>query len=153
MSEERRFGWFGAIAFFLAGCLVTFFVLRFWPKPTSYVPPTQSGYWKFETDFAIPSSFTVTDPNKIEILTFDIGGSPNVLVPYPVTIKNRSDQSRGVSYEIFAYDSQHRRVDSLTDGFTLGPKEAVLRQWQFDHPISADRRTFKSFHILANVGK
>jgi hypothetical protein len=102
MSEGRRFGWRGAIVFFLAGCLVTFFALRFWPKPEPHASPAQNGHWKFETDFTIPSSFTVTDPNKIEILTVEIGGSPNVLVPYPVTIKNRSNQSRGISYEIVA---------------------------------------------------
>jgi len=152
MSEGRRFGWRGVIIFFLAGCLVTFFALRFWPKPTPQASPAQNGYWKFETDFTIPSSFSVTDPNKIEILTVEIGGSSNVLVPYPVTIKNRSNQSRSISYEIFAYDGQHRRVDSLTDGFALGPEEAILRQWEFDHPVTADRKTFKSFHIFANVG-
>ncbi len=152
MIEERKFGWLGAVVFFLAGCLVTFLGLRYWPKPTSLLTPRQSNYWKFETDFKIPSSFGVTDPNKVIVLTFDIRNTTNVLYPYLVTIKNRSDQARSISYEVFAYDSQYRRVDSLTDGFTLGPNEAILRQWEFDHPLTANRRTFASFHIFANVG-
>jgi hypothetical protein len=152
-----RIGWLGGVALFLAGCVVTLWVLRYWHGPGSLslapvVQQTSKSRWRFEADFKLPTSIIVRSPDKTEILSFDIRRSKNPpLEPYPVEIRNLSDHAYPVTYQIFAYDAQHRRVDTTTDGVTIGGKETVLRNVDFDHPLSVDARTFTSFRLIADI--
>jgi hypothetical protein len=155
VSEEHRFDWVKRGAFFLAGCVITLLVLRWSGFETSRAlieKQANKSQWRFEADFKLPKSIIVSSPDKAEILSFDIRGSKNPpLEPYPVTIRNLSERSYPVTYQIFAYDAQHRRVDDVTDSVTIGAKEMVLRQLSFDHPLSVDARTFASFRLVADI--
>jgi hypothetical protein len=155
MSDERRFGWLKRAAFFLAGCVITLLVLR-WSGFETPPPPvekhTSKSRWRFETDFKTPKSIIVTSPDKAEILSFDIGRSKNPpLEPYPVSIRNLSNRAYPMTYQIFAYDTQHRRTDETSDSVTIGAKETVLRELSFSHPLSVDARTFASFHLIVEI--
>jgi hypothetical protein len=159
LSDERRFGWLGAVALFLAGCVVTFLVLRYWPGAGTSLAPvaqqTSKSRWGFEADFQLLPSHSrpiiVSSPDKTDILKFEIHRPKLSLEPYPVSIKNLSDRAYPVTYEIFAYDAQKRRVDEASDSVTIGAKETVLRQLGFDHPASVDARTFASFRLVADI--
>jgi hypothetical protein len=154
MTDERRFDWLRRVAFFLAGCVITFWVLRwsgFETPPAPVGRQTTKSRWQFQTDFKIPRSIVVSSPDKTEILVFEVRRPKLILEPYPVAIKNLSDRAYNVTYEIFAYDAQNRRVDETSDSVTIGAKETVLRQLGFDHPASVDARTFASFRLVADV--
>ena len=161
MSDERRFGWPGAIAVLLVRCVVAFAVPRYWQGggtfPTSFVQQTSKSRWTFQADFKPPKSFTVNSPDKAENLIFQverpklIPGLIHVLGSYPVSIKNLSDCACAVPYVIYAYDAGNRRLDETGDSVTMGAKETVLRQLDFSHPLSVDTRTFASFRLIADI--
>jgi hypothetical protein len=157
MSDERRFGWLGATALFLAGCVVAFLVLRYWQGVGTSVAPvaqqTSKSRWRIQADFKLPRSVIVNSPDKLEILLFEVGRPKieGLIEYYPVSIKNLSDHIYPVAYEIFAYDAQNRRVDETSDSVTIGAKETVLRQLDFDHPLSVDARKFASFRLIADI--
>jgi hypothetical protein len=161
VSDERRFGWFGAVAVLLVGCIVAFLVPRYWQRggtfPTSFVQQTSKSRWTFQADFKPPKSFTVNSPDKTENLVFQVErsklvpGLNHVLGSYPVSIKNLSDRAYAVSYMVYAYDAQNRRLDETSDSVTMGAKETVLRQLDFSHQLSVDARTFASFRLIADI--
>ena len=161
MSDGRRFGWLGAVAVLLVGCIVAFLVPRYWQGggtfPTSFVQQTSKSRWTFQADFKPPKSITMNSPDKTESLVFQVE-SPNpipglihVLGSYPVSIKNLSYRAYAVSYVIYAYDAQNRRLDEASDTVTIGAKETVLRQLEFSHPSSVDARTFATFRLIADI--
>jgi len=155
MNEARRFGWLGAGALFLAGCFATFLIIRHWPGGGAVLTPishqTGKGQWRIQADFKLQQPIFVNDPDKRQILSFEVGRSRNPLVEYPVSIKNLSDRSYSLTYEIFAYDAQNRRVDETSDSLTITAKETVLRQLLFSHPLSVDAGTFASYRLIANI--
>jgi hypothetical protein len=158
MSDELRFEWLKRAAFFFAGCVLTFLVLRssgFETPPAPIEKQTSKSQWRFEAKFKLLHSHSrpiiVSSPEKTDILTFEIHRPKLSLEPYPVSIKNLSGQRYPVTYVIFAYDAQNRRVDETSDSVTIGAKETVLRQLNFSHPASVDVRTFSSFRLIADI--
>jgi uncharacterized protein YcfL len=111
----------------------------------------------FQADFSPPRSFTVNSADKTEILVFRverpkvIPRSIHILGSYPVSIKNLSDRPYAVSYVIYAYDAQNRRLDETSDSVTIGPKETVLRLLEFSHPLSVEARTFAYFRLIGDI--
>jgi len=155
MSDERRFGWLGAVALFLAGCVVTFLVLRYWQGVGTSLAPvaqqTSKNRWTFQMDFKPPRAIIVNSPDKTEILLFDVGRPKFVSPFYPISIKNLSDRPYALSYVIYAYDAQNRRVDETSDSVTIGAKETVLRQLVFSLPGLSTNRDFASFRLIADI--
>jgi hypothetical protein len=161
MSDEGKIGWLGSVSLFLAGCIVAFLVPRSWQGggtfPTVVVQQTNNSRWTFEADFKPPRSITVDSPDKTKILVFQverprpIPGLIHVLGSYPVSIKNLSDRAYLVSYIIYVYDAQNRRLDETSDKVTIGGAEIVTRQLDFSRPLSANARTFATFRLIANI--
>jgi hypothetical protein len=161
VSDDRKFGWLGAVAFFLGGCILAFLVPHYWQMggtfPTWVVQQPNKSRWTFQADFKPPRSFTVNSTDKTEILVFQVERPKliprpiHILGSYPVSIKNLSDRAYAVSYVIYAYDAQNRRLDETSDSVTIGAKETVLRQLDFSHPLSVDARTFASFRLIADI--
>jgi hypothetical protein len=158
MSDEPRFVWLKRAALFLAGCVVTLLVLRwsgFETPPARIEKQTGKNQWRFEADFKLLPSHSrpiiVSSPDKTDILVFEVHRPKLSLEPYPVSIKNLSGHAFPVTYVIFAYDAQNRRVDETSDSVTIGDKETVLRQLNFSHPASVDARTFTSFRLIADI--
>jgi hypothetical protein len=161
VSNEGRIGWLGSVSLFLVGCIVAFLVPRSWQSggtlPTAVVQQTSKSQWKFEADLKPPRSITVNSPDKTESLVFQVErpkpifGLIHVLGSYPVSIKNLSSRAYAVSYIIYAYDAQNRRLDERSDSVTLGPTEIVRRQLNFSHPLSTNARIFASFRLIADI--
>jgi hypothetical protein len=158
MTVERTFDWLKRAVFFLAGCVLTFLVLRWSGFETPRVPfakQTTKSRWSFDADFPLLPSHSrpiiVSSPDKTDILRFEVHRPKLTLESYPVSITNLSDRAYPVTYEIFAYDAQKRRVDEASDSVTIGARETVLRQLGFDHPASVDARTFASFRLVAYI--
>jgi hypothetical protein len=99
----------------------------------------------------------VDSTDKTEILVFQVEMPKlihqpiHVLGSYTVSIRNLSDRAYAVSYIIYAYDAQNRRLDETSDSVTLGAKENVLRQLEFLHPLSVDARTFSYFRLIGDI--
>jgi hypothetical protein len=154
MTDEPRSDWPKRAAFFLAGCVLTFLALRwsgFETSPAPVAKQTTKSRWRFQADFKTPKSIIVSSPDKTQVLVFEIHRPKLILDPYPVSIKNLSDRAYAVTYEIFAYDAQNRRVDETSDSVTVGAKETVLRQLGFDHPVSVEARSFASYRLIADI--
>jgi hypothetical protein len=161
VSDSHRFGWLGAVAFFLGGCIVAFLVPRFWQEGGSFpawvVQQPDKSRLTFQADFRPPRSFTVNSTDKTEILVFQVERPKvlprpiHVLGSYPVSIKNLSNRAYAVSYVIYAYDAQNRRLDEASDSVTVSARETVLRQLEFSHPLSVDARTFAYFHLIGEI--
>ncbi len=102
----------------------------------------------------------MSSPDKTEIFSFDVA-KPKYTAPYlyvaslpyyySVSIKNLSDRAYAVSYSIYGYDAQNRRVAETSDSVTLSAKETVLRQVLFSQRLSVDPTKFASFRLFAYI--
>jgi hypothetical protein len=140
---------------------VAFLVPRYWQRggtfPTAVVQLTSSDRWTFEADFKPPGSFKVDNPDRTEILVFQVERPKpipellHVLGTYPISIKNLSDRPYTVSYVIYAYDTQNRRLDEASDSLSIVANETVLRKLDFSHPLSEEARNSASFRLIAEI--
>jgi hypothetical protein len=154
MNELGRMRWGGAIALFLAGCVVTFLVLRYWQRTGASVAPVaqvSKTHWRIEAELKPPRTVLINDPDKVAILSFEFSSLNRPPIPYLVRIRNLTDGSFPVAYQVFAYDAGKRRVGEADDNVVISRGETVLRQLYFSNSLSPSPATYASFRLVADI--
>jgi hypothetical protein len=144
-----------AAAIFLAGALAGYFVggqfraTLLQKQDSIHQGQSVARLGPWEVRFKSPASIQL--PDGVPVIRFDFGKVEWVVLDkLTVTATNMTDRQSIVSYTLFGYDSEGRRVSEANAEFRIGSHETIVRD-ELLHTYGPETRRASSFLLVTSV--